>query len=128
MKKGHAGKELRQLLLSPKCTDEAPALCKNTGGQKIQGIPEATIVITHWVVLTHQLFCSAHLLIQAQLTVEASNRDPCPLTVQNSLAHQTFVQAIAEHFHMVSDVNLQGHQFPHATILGIHDLEAWWAL
>ncbi|XP_039160515.1 probable transcription factor At5g61620 [Eucalyptus grandis] len=74
----------------------------------------------------------AYLLIHAQ-TVEASNRDPCPLTIQNSPVDQTCVQAIAQPFDMVSDVNLQGtvdfgYQFPRATILGIHDLEARRAL
>ncbi|KAK3403707.1 hypothetical protein EUGRSUZ_K00121 [Eucalyptus grandis] len=121
-----------QLLLSPKRTDEALALCKISGGQEIQEMPEATHVRIHWLVLTHRLFCSAYLLIHAQ-TVEASNRDPCPLTIQNSPVDQTCVQAIAQPFDMVSDVNLQGtvdfgYQFQRATILGIHDLEARRAL
>lgn len=107
MKNRHAGEEPRQLLLSPKGPDEALALCKIAGGQEIQEIPEATLMITHWVVLAHQLFGSAHLLIHAQ-TVEASNRDPCPLSVQNSPVDQTFVQAITQHFDMVSNMNRQG--------------------
>ncbi|KAF8042467.1 hypothetical protein BT93_A0942 [Corymbia citriodora subsp. variegata] len=50
MKSRHAGKELRQLLLSPKWNNEALALCKIIGRQEIQEIPEATPAITYCVI------------------------------------------------------------------------------